>query len=91
MEHLSSKPAHVNFWLNRAAQFRQLELMYCAFVLLDVLSRDGSCLTETSIARWGRDRDENKFLRRRKLTVHFSMAAAGRTRQSHRSKGRKTR
>src|SRR5215510_9344685 len=66
MAKLFTKPTQVNYWLNRLAKVQQLELLYCALALLDILSRDGdlspartrSCFVETPIARWARSQQK---------------------------------
>jgi hypothetical protein len=55
---------------NRLTKVQQLELLRCAFVLLDILARDGcsspartrSCLIETPIARWAHSRKNGVLL-----------------------------
>ena len=95
MEQLFQNPVHVNCWLNRLAKVQQLELLYCAFVLLDILARDDcslpartrSCLTETPSSRGARSQQKlSPHSRTNGVLLHGGNWPHH---QSHRSKGRK--
>jgi hypothetical protein len=96
MAKLFTKPAQVNYWLNRATKIRQLELLYCALALLDILSRTGdlspartrSCFVETPIARWARSR-RKQISPPSRINGALQHGGSWPHRQSHRSKGRK--